>query len=472
MTRLSLPVFLFVLTAPFVVRAEFALPTDNEGVMITHNADDIDGLPLTFSWAPQPNRVYFVEGTTDLTANDWLCLPTCFPSGNYVAGTPWLKYEFNTPKYFLRLRYIEKRINIWDYNTSCDSDHDGVLDNYELVHGTHPFKNVDLDANGLPDDWEVTNSVDPENPVDFATRFAAFRYDWVRGCHLAFGPKVFSYYAGEPENFTLYFYGEHDDGSVKIVFTDNSFSVLSSICIYPRLKSRNDAVVGNITAVLEAEPCATYTAVTDSVHPELSGLVFSGTSVGGYTGRDLLRTFDVSLVPSGSSLPIGATVPMPYRRVVVALRGGGSEVRRIPAPLAITSLPLTQISPTTFPVVVRDVDAGNGAYYLDFYNMPYPGTLLPGSVKPDLDLDGLPEAIRNPSTPWNPGTRADTFNSPATCRQWFRYPDAVTYGVTGISGNFQAPSSSTTYPTATSAMALLRIKTRLTIPRHSPPRCT
>jgi fibro-slime domain-containing protein len=449
MNRLLLLALIFTFVAPFAARAQFGLPADNEGVTLTYEAVvpyDPDGLPLTFSWAAQPARVYFVEGTSDLMADDWHFLPTCFFSSSYTVGSPWLKFSFSTPHYFLRLSYVEQRINIGDLGPYCDSDHDGLLDNEELIHGTHPFKNVDLDANGLPDDWETTYPANPQDPDDFATRFAAFRSDWVRGCHFFFGPKLFHLASYQPEDLARYFDGDNYDGNAKVVFTDDTLSTIASIRIYPRLLSSYGSLINEDTEVLDAEPCATYTAVIDAAHPELSGLVFSSTTVGGYTGRDLLRTFDTSLVPSGSSLPTGATVPMPYRRVVVALPGGGSELRRIPAPLAITSLPLTQISPTSFPVVVRDVEPLNGVYYMDFCNfLPYPGTLLPGSVKPDLDADGLPEATRNPSTPWNSGTRSDIFNSPATCRQWFRYPNPMTYAVTGISGDFQPSESGATY---------------------------
>ena len=440
--------YILLALLPLITFAKFDLPALNEGVEVSYDPSDPSGTPLAITWQPQPNRVYFVEGTDDLATGQWKFFPTyvrgyAFPSDE----NPWFRCEIPTPKLFLRLRYTEEQINILSSLGSADYDHDGVKDFVEIQnHSTNPFTSLDVNLNDIPDDWETAHPQNPESPFDFAATFAEFRKDWAVGLNLRFGPKLFTYGVYRTDIRALYLSGESEDGGLKVSYTDDTLGSVSQIQIDPRLFNGRSYLQNEENEMLAQSPCSTYTWFNDTAHPELSGFVFSGTTVGEYSGRDLLRTLHVSLPSPTTGLPTGATVAMPFRRVNVALPGGGTEIRRIPAPLAITSLPLTSISPTSFPVVIRDVDSSwFPSFYPDFNNMPWPGTLLPSSVKPTLDADGLPEAARNPSIPWNEGTKSDTFNSPATCRQWFRYPNPVTYVVPGVPANFTPPGLNTIY---------------------------
>jgi fibro-slime domain-containing protein len=440
--------FFLLALLPQAAFATFDLPAINEGVEVSYDPNDPSGTPLAITWQPQPNRVYYFEGTDDLATGQWRFYPTALAGYVYETSNPWFRCAVDTPKHFLRLRYTEEQVNFFSSSTAADFDHDGVRDVVEIQnHSTNPFTSLDANLNEIPDDWETAHPPSPDSPFDFATTFAEFRKDWAVGLNLRFGPKLFTYGLYRSDIRTLYLHGESQDGGLKVCYTDDTLGSVSQIQIYPRLPSGRSSLINEESEVLAQSPSSTYTWFDDAAHPELSGFVFSGTTVGEYSGRDLLRTLHVSLPSPTTGLPTGATVAMPYRRVNVALSGGGTEIRRIPDPLAITSLPLTHISPTSFPVVIRDVDSSwFPSFYPDFSNMPRLGLLLPGSVKSALDADGLPEATRNPSTPWNQDDRSDTFNSPATCRQWFRYPNPVTYVVPGVPASFKPPGLNTIYP--------------------------
>lgn len=442
--------------------------TPNEGLMLTYDpevAAAAGGLPYTLSWWGRAGRTYYVEWTDDLVTGTWYCYNRGFLLGNSGRGESVETFNFaqNSEKFFVRVFSPDGNRTAADLPFKTDSDHDGIIDQDELtLHGTHPFRNVDNDGDDLPDDWEMARYTNLDAPVSENTaHYAEFKADWLKGVHVRYGPQFFYYQAYDAQNHVLSMDGDQD-GKLYAIFTDDTLSTLQSIEVYPRIAAPptrplpEDDPYGYLN-----QPRALYTFINDS-DPTKRGLVFEGirgvdvvanpetgavtSTPSQYIGRDLLRTFDTMLYKPGATRPNGATVPMPYRRITVHSESNPTvnEVRRVPAPLAITSLPLTQISRSTFPVIIRDVPHNRfPTTFPDAQNWPFPGTPGAGAVKTELDADGLPEAVDDPTKYTNPAW--DMFRSPATFRTWYRGNDAVTYSVPGISPGFHPAGTNVVY---------------------------
>ncbi len=359
-----------------------------------------------------------------------------------------------------------------------DTDHDGVADLIEMnTTFTHPVRARDADDDGLPDDWERnyhrTHSPTNEDPLALhadtvidpqatppVTLYQEFKEDWVIGLNLEFGGQLFwhngiDYSAPRSHSFV----GDQSS-RLRIAFADADHSRISSITVYPMTNyGETDPIV------LAAEPSATYTWVEDP-DPTRSGYVFSASpghhvvrdaqsnlplSVGALDGRpaplDLLRNLDTMAWPADAPRPRGDTEPMPLRRALL----DGSTPRRIPAPLAITSLPVTEIGPDHFPFTLRE--ASNYLYHsdVDFFedHTVEPGDRmvrrdwLPNPIHRELDADGLPQGV---ATPEYYDTGGDQLiRSPLTFARWYRDKSARSFVLPGISAPVTPPDQEFTF---------------------------
>lgn len=114
----------------------------NEGARLTYNAPQGS---YNLTWWGRAGRTYFIQVSEDLIF--WDYLQTIEPG----ADRP-IEYGIssNAPRLFIRLKWPEPPIG--DPN---DFDGDKVTNWLELLQGTDPLRNLDTDANGLPDDWEI-----------------------------------------------------------------------------------------------------------------------------------------------------------------------------------------------------------------------------------------------------------------------------------------------------------------------------
>lgn len=122
---------------------------DDENLNLSHNRQT--GV-FTLSWTGQPGYTYFIlqtDPTADLTSSDWLYWNTI------VTGTgEGVSFDFtsNAPQAFFRLRFT----NIpTDDPFAADFDGDNIGNWDELLQDTDPFATLDLNSNGIPDDWEL-----------------------------------------------------------------------------------------------------------------------------------------------------------------------------------------------------------------------------------------------------------------------------------------------------------------------------
>ena len=493
--------------------------TANEGLTLTHDPGDPEypePKPFRVDWWINPGRCYYLEGTDDLVNGPWTCLhtdPFDYFVGNYQQT---IRLSFTSSKYFVRVRYLEgRRAGLTIQNsTLADNDHDGVSDYRELVASppTHPLENSDTDADGLPDDWErryFAISLPPENrdedpsndvgPLHYAatdddplstpplTIYQRFKQDWVKGLCLEYGGQFFWYVNESSAAPFCYNFTGDQDGSLRLTYTDAYLSTLATVEVFPR--SSVAILNENNTIKLQAQARALYTYVNDP-DPAIRGYAFSADvgheliedqethdlSLGAPDGRpaprDLLRSIDTMPWPDGADRPEGATQPLPLKRALVST-SGGPVARRIPAALAITSTPITQIGKDRFPLVIRDCSHQLPHYFQDFQEnyMPSPGlriaeqaalqaaidpTVIINPVRSNLDSDGLPHAVNNPDyiPEIYPSSGPMDFNqlmfrNPLSFSRWYRDNAAQGYTMSGIRtaypDGFKPPGDPTTY---------------------------
>lgn len=121
----------------------------NEGLGISHN-----GSTGTLSWFGKSGRIYFILTTEDLLG-DWEFVPV-IETGNELPISWGFMPGANTKKAFFRLRYTDQ----FAFDAlNEDFDGDSVTNMEELLQETNPFLAVDLDENGLADDWELFYSL-------------------------------------------------------------------------------------------------------------------------------------------------------------------------------------------------------------------------------------------------------------------------------------------------------------------------
>ncbi len=481
----------------------------NEGLTFTYDPgtpEDPYEQPYRVDWWINSGRSYYLEGTEDLVNGPWHCLQNFVPG--YSVGDyqhPPLRLSFTSPRYFVRVRYVEGRRMALGLDYTADTDHDGVSDYNEMSSGanaTHPLETYDVDDDGLPDHWESYNhrvsppaenqDEDPANdvgplhlaPTDIVepyadpvvTAYQRFKRDWVRGLGIEYGGQFFWYHSPLGATpYTFLFRGDQE-GAIRLTYTDADLSTVATLEVFPR--TYISTLYENHPMIMAAEARALYTYTTDP-DPALRGYSFSANtgyqllrdpetqvpvSLGDPDGRpvprDLLRSIDTMLWPEGLIRPRGATHPLPLKRAVVSTPGG-SVARRIPAPLAITSTPITEIGRDRFPVVIRDCASEHlGHYFQDFgeNQIPSPGPRMVDQAAADetvinpvlrtLDADGLPQGVPNPELYPSAGPsylNKLMFRSPLTFARWYRDNSAQGYVMQGISGPFTPPDQEIAY---------------------------
>lgn len=471
------------LPAPPVEQIFKILPgpfTLGEGLVLTRTPTGDPFAPWRHEvdfWA-KAGRTYVVEETEDLANPKWRRLPglivgeenggvhgqvnyrwSFMPDGSYVNGAPEaaLRFDSNTDRHFVRLRYIDNLVEPF----LGDHDRDGVA-NYQEISGaqTDPFaypdedltdaepggladglpdaweryrfgtlakgpadtdaagrtladlyaaERRDTDSDGLPDDWEKFRcggilTEGPANVHDGKTNLARFREDRVRLAAHRFGAQEFRYdstfignaFDAEPletDRRTVRLRG-NQGGSMLVQYADTTYATISSVRVWPSNRAYG-------VPESQFDLATHYADYTGGAVGGVYGYAFNATpSTGDYVARDLLKSLD----------------GRPLRR-----SGGSGPARLTFAPLAITSLPLREARPDRYPAILRDFPyyGDNHRTFPDFGNGLSPtanimrpelvGGSLVGLPAPDFSLLGL--------------------NSGQSLSQWFTLPDAFAFGI-------------------------------------------
>ena len=487
--------------------------TPNEGLTLTYDPgtpEDPQAQPYRVDWWVNSGRAYYLEATADLEREPWHLLPKAISS--YFVGDYRDTYRLivSDPKYFVRLRYIEGRRmgHSLQHPTTADIDHDGVSDDTEFYapKATHPLQSPDADEDGLPDDWEKyyfsvfpppeNQDEDPANHLDAlhlrptdivepyadpgVTAYQRFKRDWVKGLCIEYGGQFFWNNGQFGENPYAFVFAGDQNGSIRLTYTDADLSTVATLEVFPR--THYSVFFTDNPVVMSAQARALYTYINDP-NPALRGYTFSSTagyqlitdpetqvpvSLGALDGRpaprDLLRSIDTMVWPEGLARPSGATQPLPLKRAIVSTPAGPAA-RRIPAPLAITSLPVTEIGRDRFPVIIRESSHELPKYFQDFVEdyIPSPGPRMVeqaaasesviNPVMRTLDADGLPQGVPNPDLYPSAGPSYQNhlmFRSPLTFARWYRDNSAHGFVLQGINQayaptGFSPPGYSTKY---------------------------
>ena len=494
MKTIAFALLAFATSSGLLAQPQLNYLTPNEGLTLTYDpGTPEEPQPYRADWWVHSGRAYYLEATADLEHQPWHLLPKAISS--YFVGDYRDTYRLivSDPKYFVRLRYIEGRRmgHSLQHPTTADIDHDGVSDDTEFYapKATHPLQSPDADEDGLPDDWEryhfsispppENQDEDPANDLDalhlrptdivepyadpVVTAYQRFKRDWVKGLCIEYGGEFFWNNGQFGENPYAFVFAGDQNGSIRLTYTDADLSTVATLEVFPR--THYSVFLTNNPVVMSAQARALYTYINDP-NPALRSYTFSSTagyqlitdpetqvpvSLGALDGRpaprDLLRSIDTMVWPEGSARPRGATQPLPLKRAVVSTPGG-PVARRIPAPLAITSTPVTEVGRDRFPVVIRDCSTNYLSHYFQDFTPnyhPYPGPRIVdqaaadetviNSVMRTLDAEGLPQGVPNPElypsagpSYWN----QLMFRSPLTFARWYRDNSAQGYSLPGI----------------------------------------
>jgi len=116
----------------------------NEGTRLTH--DSVNDT-WSFSWWGRAGRTYFIQQSDDLMS--WQYIPIIEPGQEDVVE--W-GFATNADRLFMRLKYTDvPTLDPW--GDDFDGDNIGNWD--ELLQESDPFATLDLNSNGIPDDWEL-----------------------------------------------------------------------------------------------------------------------------------------------------------------------------------------------------------------------------------------------------------------------------------------------------------------------------
>ncbi len=116
----------------------------NEGTRLTH--DSVNDT-WSFSWWGRTGRTYFIQQSDDLMS--WQYIPIIEPGQEDVVE--W-GFATNADRLFMRLKYTDvPTLDPW--GDDFDGDNIGNWD--ELLQESDPFATLDLNGNGIPDDWEL-----------------------------------------------------------------------------------------------------------------------------------------------------------------------------------------------------------------------------------------------------------------------------------------------------------------------------
>jgi len=123
--------------------AQPAEPWENEGQSLSEGPVAGD---MTYEWWGKSGRTYFIQSSEDLM--DWTYIPII------EAGIDdWVEwgFSFTADSIFLRLKFSDiPTIN----PDTADFDGDDISNWDELLQESDPFGTLDLNGNGIPDDWE------------------------------------------------------------------------------------------------------------------------------------------------------------------------------------------------------------------------------------------------------------------------------------------------------------------------------
>ncbi len=242
----------------------------------------------------------------------------------------------------------------------ADSEPDGLPDAWEryrfgtLDHAgadVHPagqtyaslyaVEKRDTDGDDLPDDWEKfrcggTLAEHAGTIHDGKSNLARFREDRVKLAEHRYGAQVFRYDPGfignafdtDPANPLRVHLRGNQGGSMIVMYSNTTYANIISARIWP-----SNGAYGFVRPDV-VDPAKHYADYTGTVVNDAYDYTFSATpTTGDYVARDLLRSLD----------------GRPLARSVVS----GVAHRNL-APLAITSLPPTNLAPGSYPIILRD----------------------------------------------------------------------------------------------------------------------
>lgn len=322
----------------------------------------------------------------------------------------------------------------------ADSEPDGLPDAWERYRfGTldhagadlHPagqtyaalyaVEKRDTDGDDLPDDWEKfrcggTLAEHAGTIHDGKSNLARFREDRVKLAEHRYGAQVFRYdptYIGNAfdtdptDPLKLHLRG-NQGGSMTVLYSDISYTGIVSVRVWPSHKDYG------IVEPQDPDPAIHYADYVGTLVDGAYSYAFSATpSSGDYVARDLLSSLD----------------GRPLTREVVS-----GVTRRSRAPLAITSLPPTNLAPGGYPIILRDFPYASpvfpefgGALYRvtnDFGPRLVPDVSVVALALQGGALQGIPQL----SSAFFSRHPAD---SGLRFAPWFSHPDALSYTLSG-----------------------------------------
>lgn len=138
-------IFFLLVTSIVTLTAQPAAGDDNEGLQIYHDQTTNE---VNVDWWAQDGFYFFLKETTDLANDPWAYFPYAVLGTDAVEG---VAVDANAGKMFFRLEYTDDEDSAL---LTSDFDDDGVNNGDELRRALNIFDNLDLDSDGLPDDWE------------------------------------------------------------------------------------------------------------------------------------------------------------------------------------------------------------------------------------------------------------------------------------------------------------------------------
>ncbi len=439
----------------------------NEALSLTReeSGDPLTPWRYTVDFWSKAGRTYVVEETDDLANLSWRRLPGLVLGGERYrwaldengyrsANIPeaYRSFESNTERQFVRLRHVDYLIEPFagDYDRDGVSNHDeatvamtdpfaypdedladnepdGLPDAWEryrfgglqlgpqdrdpaghTLAERYAVERRDSDGDGLPDAWEKfrcggTLAENGATLRDGKPNLARFREDRVKLADHRFGAQEFRYdpaYIGNafgptPEDPLKVHLVGNQGGSMIVAYSDITYSEITSVRVWP--SNRAYGVIDPQDPDL-ATHYADYTGAVVNGAYEYTFVATPAT--GDYVARDLLKTLH----------------GRPLKR-----RQEGGATRLSFAPLAITSLPLTEARPDRYPAVLRDFPYASGQY-ATFPEFGWDLTPSKNTIHAELaggPLYGLP--VPDPSTL--------NENSGYSLVPWFTYPDAFAFSI-------------------------------------------
>ena len=359
---------------------------------------------LDLDWFGHSGRSYFLAYSPTLADGSWSYLPVIEAGANAA-----LSYGASAPgagqRFFARTVVVPSSSA---HPKTEDFDGDGVSNMDELKLGTDPLASVDSEPNSLPDDFELAYFGSHQNPSeDYDGDGITNGVEFLAGRHpntsILYGTTIYKY-AGEDSTGTVTYMTDYEEeNSLSVTYADAKRTRVASISFHPDVVP-TDAARPWVFPSGVVPTAATYTMTTDT--GDAHTLVFTSYTIVHrgviYTGHDLLRKID----------------GMPYSRHVFE----DGTVHRVASYLAITSLPLEAVCPTSFPAIIRDFPYRT-LDFPDFGTGRNDGPAT-GYVSPVLGSDGLPVSTLTDVNNFRRICSAESFAA------WYRKPDAASVNLT------------------------------------------